>query len=126
MALVIYAVFLVFGLVASNWFISLFTNNPEVIAMGASYLQICSSLSLGAIGFAIYERFLQALRYAFKPFFTALLRLVIFVFPIAYLFTLSANVINLVWWTFPISEFLTAVVSFFILKDVIKKRIETI
>lgn len=353
-ALVIYTVFLVFGLVASNWFISLFTNNPEVIAMGASYLQICSSLSLGAIGFAIYERFLQAtgktmystiaqiagaitnivfdyififplnmgvagaawatvlgqfvsliiamilhytcnkeingnlkyikpnggiikgiysigisaaimqallsvmmagmniilgsananptilvgtfgiyykiqqialfscfglsntiitvlsfnygmqdrkrskecikygiidtfmvtaiitilfeiianplsklfalsggssaelipvcekatriasigyvfmgfsvavqgilqaLRYAFKPFFTALLRLVIFVFPIAYLFTLSANVINLVWWTFPISEFLTALVSFFILKDVIKKRIETI
>lgn len=126
LALVIYTVFLVFGLVASNWFISLFTNNPEVIAMGASYLQICSSLSLGAIGFAIYERFLQALRYAFKPFFTALLRLVIFVFPIAYLFTLSANVIDLVWWTFPISEFLTAVVSFFILKDVIKKRIETI
>ena len=354
LALVIYAVFLVFGLFASNWFISLFTNNPEVIAMGASYLQICSSLSLGAIGFAIYERFLQAtgktmystiaqiagaitnivfdyififplnmgvagaawatvlgqflsliiamilhytcnkeingnlkyikpngdiikgiysigisaaimqallsvmmagmniilgsananptilvgafgiyykiqqialfscfglsntiitilsfnygmqdrkrskecikygiidtfivtaiitilfeiianplsklfalsggsstglisvcekatriasigyvfmgfsvatqgilqaLRYAFKPFFTALLRLVIFVFLIAYLFTLSANVIDLVWWTFPISEFLTAVVSFFILKDVIKKRIETI
>lgn len=354
LALVIYTVFLVFGLVASNWFISLFTNNPEVIAMGASYLQICSSLSLGAIGFAIYERFLQAtgktmystiaqiagaitnivfdyififplnmgvagaawatvlgqfvsliiamilhytcnkeingnlkyikpnggiikgiysigisaaimqallsvmmagmniilgsananptilvgafgiyykiqqialfscfglsntiitvlsfnygmqdskrskecikygiidtfivtaiitilfeiianplsksfalsggssaelipvcekatriasigyvfmgfsvavqgilqaLRYAFKPFFTALLRLAIFVFPIAYLFTLSASVINLVWWTFPISEFLTALVSFFILKDVIKKKIETI
>ena len=126
LALVIYTVFLVFGLVASNWFISFFTNIPEVIAMGASYLQICSSLSLGAIGFAIYERFLQALRYAFKPFFTALLRLAIFVFPIAYLFTLSASVINLVWWTFPISEFLTAVVSFFILKDVIKKKIETI
>lgn len=28
--------------------------------MGGSYLMICSSLSLGAIGFAIFERFLQA------------------------------------------------------------------
>lgn len=39
----------------------------------------------------------QALRYSIKPLFTALLRLVIFVFPIAYLFTLSKDVINIVW-----------------------------
>lgn len=60
LALVIYFVFLIFGLFCSNWFISLFTKNKEVIKMGGSYLMICSSLSLGAIGFAIYERFLQA------------------------------------------------------------------
>lgn len=69
---------------------------------------------------------LQALRYSFKPLFTACLRLVIFVFPIAYLFTLSSNVTNIVWWTFPISEALTAIISFFILKDAIKKKINTI
>lgn len=28
--------------------------------MGTNYLMICSSLSLGSIGFTIYERFLQA------------------------------------------------------------------
>ena len=69
---------------------------------------------------------LQALRYAFKPFLTALLRLVIFVFPIAYLFTLSSNVVDIVWWTFPIAEVLTAIVSSFILKDVMKKKIYTL
>ena len=53
----------------------------------------------------------------------ALLRLVIFVFPIAYLFTLSTNVMNIVWWTFPIAELLTAVISMILLKEVIKKRI---
>ena len=53
----------------------------------------------------------------------ALLRLVIFVFPIAYLFTLSTNVMNIVWWTFPIAELLTAVISIILLKEVIKKRI---
>ena len=65
----------------------------------------------------------QALRYSFKPLFTALLRLVIFVFPIAYFFTLSSNVMNLIWWTFPIAEILTAIVSMFLLKDVMKKCI---
>lgn len=85
--------------------------------------------SIGYIfmGFSVaVQGVLQALRYAFKPFLTALLRLVIFVFPVAYLFTFSANVTNIVWWTFPISEFLTALISFFILKDVIKKKIDTL
>lgn len=85
--------------------------------------------SIGYIfmGFTVaVQGVLQALRFAFKPFFTALCRLVIFVFPIAYLFTLSSSVANIVWWTFPIAEFLTAIISFFILKNVIKTKIETI
>ncbi len=60
LAVVIYVVFLLFGLFGTNWFISLFTDNKEVIGMGANYLKICCILSLGSIGFAIYERFLQA------------------------------------------------------------------
>lgn len=39
---------------------------------------------------------LQALGYAVKPLIISLLRLVVFVFPIAYLFTLSPNVIEIV------------------------------
>lgn len=79
------------------------------------------------MGFSVaVQGVLQALRYAFKPFLTALLRLAVFVFPIAYLFTLSSSVVDIVWWAFPISEALTAVVSLFILKDVMKKRIDTL
>ena len=75
------------------------------------------------MGFSVaVQGVLQALRYAFKPFLTALLRLAVFVFPIAYLFTLSSDVVDVVWWAFPISEALTAVVSLFILKDVMKKN----
>lgn len=83
--------------------------------------------SIGYIfmGFTVaVQGVLQALRYALKPLFTALLRLVVFVFPIAYLFTLSPNVTDIVWWSFPIAEFLTAIVSFFILLDAIKKKID--
>ena len=59
-AIVIYIVFLLFGLFGTNWFISLFTSNSHVIEMGSSYLRICCVFSLGSIGFAIYERFLQS------------------------------------------------------------------
>lgn len=57
----IFLVFLLFGAFGSEWFISLLANgNEEVINLGATYLKICSCLSLGAIAYAIYERFLQA------------------------------------------------------------------
>ncbi len=60
LALVIYAVFLIFGLFLSEWFISLFTSEQIVIEMGATYLKICCCFSLGSIGYTVYERFLQA------------------------------------------------------------------
>ena len=60
LCLIIYAVFLFFGLFLSDWFIGLFSTNADVIKMGAAYLRICVCFSLGSIGFAVYERFLQA------------------------------------------------------------------
>ena len=60
LALVIYAVFLIFGLFLSRWFISLFSKDGTVIEMGSVYLKICCCLSLGSIGYTVYERFLQA------------------------------------------------------------------
>ncbi|HBJ18724.1 MAG TPA: hypothetical protein DDY70_03125, partial [Clostridiales bacterium] len=83
-----------------------------------------ASIGYVFMGFSVaVQGVLQALRYAFRPFLTALLRLVVFVFPIAYLFTLSPSVVDIVWWAFPISELLTAVVSFFLLKDAVRKKI---
>lgn len=60
LAVAIYAVFLLFGLFGSEWFIGLFTDNADVLEMGSSYLKICTCLCLGTTGFTIYERFLQA------------------------------------------------------------------
>lgn len=84
-----------------------------------------ASVGYAFMGFTVaVQGVLQALRYAFKPFLTALCRLVVFVFPTAYLFTLSSNVVGLVWWSFPIAELLTAIISFFILKRAIKDKLE--
>lgn len=55
-SLCIFLVFLLFGVFGSEWFISLFANdNEQVITMGTTYLKICSCLSLGAIGYTVYE-----------------------------------------------------------------------
>lgn len=67
---------------------------------------------------------LQSIRYAIRPLIISLFRLIIFVFPIVYLFTKTSNVVNLVWWTFPIAEFLTAIISLLILKDSYNKKIK--
>lgn len=60
LAFVIYLIFLLFGVCASAWFIGLFTSDPLVLEMGTDYLRICTCLSLGSIGYTIYERFLQS------------------------------------------------------------------
>lgn len=61
LSICIFLIFLLFGLFGSKWFISLFAGkNSEVISMGTTYLRICCCLSLGAIGYTVYERFLQS------------------------------------------------------------------
>ena len=101
-------------------------SSSELISVCEKATRI-ASIGYIFMGFSVaVQEILQALRYAFKPFFTALLRLVVFIFPTAHLFTLFSNVVDIVWWAFPISEVLTAVVSLFILKDVMKKKIDTL
>ena len=99
----------------------------------AELIPVCEkAVRIASIGYVFMgfnvavQGVLQALRYAFRPFLTATLRLVVFVFPVAYLFTLSPNVTDLVWWSFPIAEVLTSVVSFFLLKDAMKKKIDVL
>lgn len=79
------------------------------------------------MGFSVaVQGVLQALGYAAKPFLISLLRLVVFVFPIAYIFTKSPNVLDIVWWTFPIAEILTDIFAFLFLKQAKKHKIDTI
>ena len=68
---------------------------------------------------------LQAFRYALFPLLISFLRLCLLVLPVAYLFTLSDNAANIVWWTFPIIEFATALVSALILKFAYNKKVRT-
>ena len=60
LAIIISLIFIIFGFTLTDKFISILTSDNEIINLGSSYLKICCTLSFGCIGFAIYERFLQA------------------------------------------------------------------
>lgn len=103
---------------------SLGNNNEQLILICIMSIRI-ASIGFIFMGFTIsVQGVLQSLNYSIKPLILSFLRLVIFIFPISYLFTLSDDVINLVWWSFPISEFLTSVVSAIFLISSINKKIK--
>lgn len=60
LALVIYIVFLLFGIFGAKSYIGSQTNNPLILAMGTDYLSICCIFSFGMSFFAVYEKLLQA------------------------------------------------------------------
>ena len=122
------ALFSAFGL--SNTIISILSFNygmkdrkriDECIKFG-----IVDTIIVSLMITLLFQGVLQSIGYAIRPLIIALLRLVIFVFPIAYFFTLTENVTTLVWWTFPISELLTVIVSLIILKKSYNERISPI
>ncbi|MCM1306734.1 MAG: MATE family efflux transporter [Bacteroides sp.] len=91
---------------------------------------VTTAIRIASIGYVFMafsvavQGVLQAFRYAIFPLLISFLRLCLFVFPIAYLFTLSDDVTNNLWWTFPIVEVATAVVSVFILKFACDKKVK--
>ncbi len=96
-------------------------------------IRVCTiALRISSIGFVFMgisvaiQGVLQSIRYALRPLIISLLRLVVFVFPVAYLFIKSENVTEIFWWTFPIAEVLTAVISLFILKNSYNRKIKII
>lgn len=60
LAIVIYVVFLLFGLFGVRFYISTQTTNPLIFDMAVSYLRVCCTISVGIVFFAIYEKMLQA------------------------------------------------------------------
>ena len=60
LALVGYAVFLIFGLFASRTFIAAQTSQPEIIQYGEDYLSVVCCLSFGLFGQVMFERLMQA------------------------------------------------------------------
>ena len=64
---------------------------------------------------------LQGFGNVYKPIVISLLRLIVFVVPFAVIFCSGENVQSNFWFTFPIAEVLTAIISVFLLKDSAKK-----
>lgn len=94
----------------------------DIISMCKIALHI-ATVGYVFMGFSVaIQGVLQGFNEVYSPMIISALRLIVLVLPIAFLFTLSADVCTLIWWTFPIAEFVTAAVSYFLLKNAIKKR----
>lgn len=119
-------IFELFAKPLSNLFGLAGGTSKEIIEICIISLRI-ASLGYVFMGFSVaVQGILQSLGYAGRPLLISLLRLVIFVFPVAYFFTKFENVTNIVWWTFPIAEILTCIISIFILKMTYKEKVATI
>ena len=60
LAIVIFMVFLLFGLFGVDLYASTQTSNPEIKDMVITYLKICCTASAGIVFFSIFEKLLQA------------------------------------------------------------------
>lgn len=88
----------------------------------------CIALHIATLGYVFMgftvaiQGILQGFREVYAPLILSALRLILFVLPIAYLFTLSSRVTTLIWWTFPIAEVLTALVAYLLLRRSLRRR----
>jgi putative MATE family efflux protein len=60
LAMVGYAIFLIFGLFFTQIYMNQMTDKAEIAKMGADYLWICSVFSFGVFGEIMFERLMQA------------------------------------------------------------------
>ena len=124
--LIISILFEVFAYPLANLFGLAGGETKEIIKVCTIALRI-SSIGFIFMGISVaIQGILQSIRYALRPLIISLLRLVIFVFPVALLFTKSNDVVKIVWWTFPIAEVLTSIIALLILKDSYNRKIKMI
>lgn len=60
LGIIIFIVFMLFGIFGTKLYINSQTNNPIIAEMGIDYLRICCIFSFGTSLFAVYEKLLQA------------------------------------------------------------------
>lgn len=60
LGIIIYLVFLLFGLFGTEFYIKTQSSNPMIIKMASNYLKICCIFSFGIVFYSLYEKIIQA------------------------------------------------------------------
>ena len=93
LALVGYALFLVFGLFGSRVFMASQTQVSEIIEMGTEYLTVCCGLSFGIFGEIMFERLMQSTGRTFYTMITQGVGAIFnIIFDPIFIFTLNMSV----------------------------------
>ncbi len=103
--------------------LSIFTDTPEYHHIGAAALRgISCSFPLAAICIAVGASF-QALGKGIYSTITSLCRQMVVLLPAAYLLSLTGEV-NAVWWSFPIAEIMSLLVTAICFARIYKRQIK--
>ena len=103
--------------------LGMFNPTEEFLRIGRKALQIISwAFPMAAIGIAISASF-QALGSGIYSTITSVCRQLLVLLPVAYLLSLTGEVVN-VWWSFPIAEVISLGVTLVLFLRIYKKKIK--
>jgi putative MATE family efflux protein len=103
--------------------LGMFNPTDEFLRIGREALRIISlAFPMAAIGIAVSASF-QALGSGMYSTITSICRQLLVLLPVAYLLSLSGEVVN-VWWAFPIAEVVSLVVTLVLFLRIFKKKIK--
>lgn len=130
-AAVLTIVYQVFAAPISNLF-ALTLEESSIVAKN-DVIRVCRiALHIATIGYVFMgysvaiQGVLQGFNEVYSPLIISALRLIVLVLPLAFVFTLTSDVVTAIWWTFPIAEAITAAISYFLLKNAIKNKLPKI
>lgn len=122
LALMITGIFQILARPISNLFgMTLSDGAEEIINLSVNAMHI-ATIGYVFMGYSVaVQGVLQGYRSVYLPLLISFLRLIVFVVPFAFLFLNIGNAEFVFWWTFPVAEVLTAIISFFLLQYKVKK-----
>ena len=116
LGVIIYAVCLLFGIFGVKAYISSQTVDPEVISMGTGYIA--------------YQGIYQALDGGIESLVISLLRQLVIILPLAGIFSIFVRNgqmgVSLIWWAFPITEFIACLAGYVFLKRIRKTKVDVL
>ncbi len=131
---ILYTAFLmVFGTAVTEIFPSFFAT---LFNAGSSREFFISAMRIISISFIFaglnvaYQGIFQALDGGVESLIVSLLRRLVIILPLAGVFSLLARNgqagVSLIWWAFPITEAVVCIIGFFLLKRIVKNKVNTL
>ena len=127
------AVLMIFGTVITEAFPSAFAdlfNAGQSRALFISAMKIISISFIFAGANVAFQGVFQALNGGVESLIISLLRQFAVILPLAYIFSLLVKngqaSASLVWWAFPITEFIACLIGYFLLKKIKRKKVNTL
>ena len=105
--------------------LKMFSASDTMLSLGVPALRIIS-LSFILAGFGIScSSIFQALGKAVYSMFVSIARQLVALLPVAYFLAQFGNV-NLIWWAFPITEFIACLAGYVFLKRIRKTKVDVL